>query len=219
MLKDTEGWNIKSKYNNDNLIFKTNAEFTYSAYRIKDNDTLNSYVVNHLGDTVVIKKVALTILPGKFFSQTKIKWEYLNENDSVIIKSITGVVEDKNEIWLHPPRKGIPFIYTESAPFPEIYYPLDSMSNWKGGLMGLKGYESIGLEGEVLFEYAVSERQDIQTEYKLFKNCWVINSKGESCIGVSTHKYFFNEKYGFVYSEYNFPTGEKLILSLTEFKE
>ena len=218
MVKDTEGWEIKSKYNDDNIIFKTNNKFTYNTYRIKGNDTLNC-IMEYLNDTVIIEKVVLTILPGKFFSQTKIKWEYLDKNDSIVRKSITGVAENSKSIWLHPPRSGIPFIYTESAPFPEITYPLDSMSNWKGGLMGLKGYESIGLEGKVSFQYNVSKRQDIQTDYKLFKNCWVINSSGESCIGTSSHTYFFDEEYGFIYSEYNFPTGEKLILSLNDFKE
>jgi len=219
MVRDTEGRDIKSKYNDDNIIFKTNNKFTYNAYRIKDKDTLDIYDINYLGDTLIIEKVALTILPGKFFSQTKIKWEYLDKNDSVVRKPITGVVENSKTIWLHPPRSGIPFIYTESAPFPEITYPLDSMSNWKGGLMGLKGYESIGLEGKVSFQYYVSKRRDIKTDYKLFKDCYVINSRGTSCIGISTHNYYFDEKYGFVYSEYNFPTGEKLVLSLTDFKE
>jgi len=218
MVRDTEGCDIKSKYNDDNIIFKTNNKYTYNAYRIKGDDTLNCFM-EYLNDTVIIKKVVLTILPGKFFSQTKIKWEYLDENNNVISKYITGIIEDENEIWVHPPRKGIPFIYTESAPFPDITYPLDSMSNWKGKLIGLKGYESIGLEGKVSFEYNVSLRQDIQTDYKSFKNCCVINSSGESCIGISTHTYFFDEEYGFVYSEYNFPTGEKLILSLNDFKE
>jgi hypothetical protein len=53
MFRDTEGMEIKSKYNGDNLIFKTNSKFTYAAYRIKDKDTLNCFFVNYLGDTLI----------------------------------------------------------------------------------------------------------------------------------------------------------------------
>jgi hypothetical protein len=154
-----------------------------------------------------------------FFTQSRLKWEYLDEKDSVITKEYTGAIEDKDGVWIHPPRSGKPFIYTESAPFPQIKYPIDSIQTWKGGLAGLKGYESIGLSGEVSNEYVFSAKQDIQTDYKLFQNCWVIESIGESCIGISTHRYYFDENYGFVYLSYHFPTGEKLILSLLEYKE
>jgi hypothetical protein len=66
MFQDTEGQNIKSKYNKDNIIFKTNSKFTYSALRIKGNDSLDCFVIS-FNDTVKINKVVLTILPGKFF--------------------------------------------------------------------------------------------------------------------------------------------------------
>jgi hypothetical protein len=218
MFKDTEGVDsLKSKYNVDNLVFRTNSKFTYSTYRIKGNDTLDCYII-YLNDTVVVKSAVLTILPGKFFKQTKMKWEYLDEKGKKYRPSISGLVEDKSGIWIHPPRTGIPFIYAESAPFPEIKFPIQINDSWKSSLIGLKGYESIGLEGKVTFESLITETKNIQTELQVFENCWVIDSKGESIIGSSTHRYFFDNKYGFVFSEYCFPTGEKLILTLSDYK-
>jgi len=218
MFRDTEGWDIKSKHNSDNEIFRTNSKFTYSVYRTKGSDTLGSYIVNHLKDTLEVSKVILTVLPGQFMGQTKMKWEYTGLNDSVVHKAITGIVEDSNRVWIHPPRTGIPFVYTEAAPFPEIRFPIENGKQWTGGLTGLKGYQEIGLEGKVTFEYAISGREDINTDYKPFTNCWKIQSKGESSIGTSTHTYFYDKKYGFIHSEYNFPTGEKLVITLKDYK-
>jgi hypothetical protein len=97
-------------------------------------------------------------------------------------------------------------------------FPIRINNNWKSVLIGLKGYESIGLEGRVSFEYLVSDKRDIQTELQLFENCWLIESKGESIIGCSRHRFFFDSKFGFVFREYDFPTGEKLVLSLSGYK-
>lgn len=75
-IEDTEGKeNIKSKYNDDNLIFKTNKEFNYKTFRIVNNDTLPVEIYS-TNDTVLVDKVQLKILPGKFFNQTKIKWNF-----------------------------------------------------------------------------------------------------------------------------------------------
>lgn len=119
MFRDTEGWDIKSKYNSDNLIFKINAKLTYTVYRTKGDDTLSSYVVNHLKDTLEINRVILSVLPGKFLGQTKMKWEYVGLSDSVVQKVTTGLIEGSTQVWIHPPREGVPLVYTESAPFPE----------------------------------------------------------------------------------------------------
>jgi hypothetical protein len=172
-----------------------------------------------LKDTLETTEVILTVLPGKFLGQTKIKWEYVGLNDSIVSKSITGIVEDSTRIWIHPPRSGVPFIYTEAAPFPEILLPIiENGKRWAGGIQGLKGYEEIGLEGKVAFEYVVLGKENIKTDYRAFIDCWKIESKGESSIGTSTHTYYYDEKYGFIYSEYNFPTGEKLIINLKDYK-
>lgn len=221
MFRDTEGWDIKSKYNENNTVFLTNSKFIYTAYRIKEGDTLRSYVVNHLDDTLTVNKLALTVLPGRFFKQTKMKWEYLNTSDSVVIKSITGLRENEALVWVHPAREGMPFVYTEAAPFPKIEYPLEKGKEWKSELGLVKGesYEAIGLAGApIKYEYRIEGKETIKTEFRELKGCWKVMSKGESKIGTSTHEFFFHEKYGFVHSEYNFPSGEKLIITLNNYK-
>ena len=218
-FKDTEhDYNIKSKFNADNIVFNTNTKFYYSNCRIKGLDTIPSIFINFQKDTLLVKNEILTVIPGKFLGQTKMKWELTDFNDSIILKSFSGIVEDINGVWIHPIRDGFPFIYSESAPFPEIKFPIENNLSWKAGLTGLKGYEKIGLTGTVSFEYNVIGKSDIKTKNIYFKDCWKIESIGKSILGTSEHTFYFHEKYGFVYSEYKFPNGEKLILELIDQK-
>lgn len=214
MFRDTEGYDIKSKHNSDNTVYTTNSKFTYSIERFKDKDKLDSYVINHLNDTLLIDKVALTILPGAFLGQTKLKWEYLNLNDSVVEKQITGLIEDSTTLWIHPPRSGFPMIYTESAPFPKVKFPLEKHTSWIGGIQSIKGYEQIGLEGRVDFQYSNSGKSSIKTINRFYSDCWKFESIGKSIIGSSLHTFYYDENDGFVHSSYEFPNGEKVILQL-----
>ncbi|MCX2743782.1 hypothetical protein OO013_07895 [Mangrovivirga sp. M17] len=214
MFRDTEGYDIKSKHNDDNVVFTTNSKFIYSIDRIKGSDTLGNYIVNHLNDTLVVDRVMLTVLPGSFLGQTKVKWEYLNPNDSVVQKNITGIIEDSTTVWIHPPRSGMPLIFTESAPFPKVKFPLVDNLSWPDGIGNLKGYEEIGLTGSVSFTYKNLGQAGVKTTNKNYKKSWKFFSEGQSCIGLSIHIFHFDEVDGFVYSEYDFPNGEKVILQL-----
>jgi hypothetical protein len=213
---DTEGHKIKSRHNYDNSIFTTNSKFIYTIERINGEDTINSYIVNYLENIKVIDRVTLTVLPGRFFGQTKMKWEYLSPNDSVVLKTISGLVEDATTVWVHPPRNGIPLIYTESAPFPEVRFPLTDNNSWTLWTENFKGTEQIGLEGRIDFKYVNLGKASIKTTNKLYSDCWKFESTGESIIGFSKHIFYFDRNDGFVYSMYDFPNGEKLILQLKE---
>ena len=214
MFRDTEGYDIKSKHNYDNTVYTTNSKFIYSIERFKGENKLNSYIINHLDDTLLIDKVVLTVLPGGFLGQTKMKWEYLNPADSVVLKAVTGLIEDSTEVSLHPPRSGFPMIYTESAPFPEVKFPLEKHTSWIGGIQNIKGFTQIGLEGRVDFEYNNLGKSSIKTINRLYSDCWEFKSIGKSIIGSSLHTFYFDEDDGFVFSNYEFPNGEKVIMQL-----
>lgn len=216
-IEDTEGIkNIKSKHNDDNLIYSTNKQFVYSVYRISENDTLQCYTIRKT-DTIGINRLVLKIIPGNFFGQTKIKWEYYDK-DSLINTEITGLVEDSTEIWIHPPRFNYPFVFTESAPFPEIRYPLVSGKTWNSVLTIPKGnFKEVGLDGsKVSKNYKITGIENVETKSGNFNNCWKVESFGKSKIGTSKHFYFFNKDYGFVYEIYEFPNKEKLIFELNK---
>lgn len=220
-IVDTEGIRgIKSKHNDDNIIFKTNAKFMYSVCRIKNNDTLACYMVDYKDDTTVINNVVLTVIPGNFFGQTKMKWEYFYNSDSLIDKTITGIVEDSNQVWIHPPRSNYPFIYTEASPFPEVMLPLEKNKKWSGELIiPIGNFKEIGLDrSKVSCNYTILGKENIKTTYKNFENCWKIESLAVSKIGKAMHVYYFDSHYGFVYSVYSFPNGETLIIELEDYK-
>lgn len=234
ITKDTEGSNIKSKHNYNNEIYRTNSKFTFEVFRIKDSDTLNTYsIISTKGDAlkdkdsinaVVINKVVLTVIPGTFFKQTKIKWEYYRPDGMLVAKSITGLKENEDYIWLHPPRTGT-LKFMEAAPFPKFYKsffePQDTVQekSWTSSLTLVKGYEEIGLEGDVATSYNFKDKfvkENFSTSFKTFDKVFEVKSIGESSIGKVKHNFFFHEKYGWVYSEVILPNGEILILSLLD---
>jgi len=128
---DTEGkTGIKSKFNDDNKIYTTNRLFTYDVQQIDAARELNY-------------KMELLAIPGKFTGGTKIKYKcyyteenLTNEEKEMYLDSnqpykwdITNVMEDKEGVWIHPPRS-----YTleklELSPFPSIDFPTKVGDKW-----------------------------------------------------------------------------------------
>lgn len=80
------------------------------------------------GNVEEIDTLTLTVEKGNFFiSQQKISWSIEHERpdgSKEEILEITGVVENKGRIWIHPPQLDY-FKFTELTAFPEIRFPLD----------------------------------------------------------------------------------------------
>ena len=216
-IRNTEGkTNIKSKHNYDNNVFKTNSKFEYKVHWIRDNDTLQTYIINHLNDTISYDRAELSVVPGKFFGQTKMLWKYLNIEDSIVKTITTGLVEDSSHVWIHPPREGIPCIYIESSTFPSIELPAFANKQWKSKKVIPKGsYEAIGIDNSIVdSKYTISGKEEITTLIKEFRDIWKVESSAQSKLGLSRHEFYYDDKMGFVYSEYTFSNGDKLILNL-----
>ena len=219
-IRNTEGkTNIKSKYNDDNIVFKTNSIFKYKVNWIRDADTLQAFIINHLNDTVDYTTVQLFVVPGKFFGQTKMLWKYVNSEDSIVQTGLTGLKEDENQNWIHPPREGFPCIYIESSTFHSIEFPIFIGKEWESTTVIPKGnYEVIGLDdSRVNKKYKISGKENISTLFGEFSDVWKVNSSAQSKIGLSHHLFYYDDKMGFVYSEYTFSNGDKLTLDLFEY--
>lgn len=216
--EDTEGMtHLESKYNSDNQIYKTHRKFIFNVYRIVNYDSLNCYSISY-DDTTEINKIALKVIPGNYTNQTKIKWEYLS-NDSVVNYAITGLIEDEYQVWTHPPRQNYPFIYTEAAPFPDITFPIEINKTWKSSGVIPKGrYKEIGIDkSKVKYNYKIIDKENLNTPFKLLKDCWKIESKGfNNKIGESLHTFYFHHEYGFVFCRYTLANKEVLILELQD---
>jgi hypothetical protein len=212
-FKDTtDDKNVKSKYNDDNIVFKTGSSFVYEAILIDKTDTLP---IHHSSGSL-INQVILKVAPGKFFGQTKILWQYANEFTEVANPGTTGVYEDSERIFLHPPRNGFPFIYTECAPFPQIHFPLfkgkeRSSTTW----VPKNQFEEIKLSGsKVQHKWTVVKKASVEISDSVYNDVWEIYAESESVLGKATHRYYFCEKNGFLKMTYTFPDGRILILEL-----
>ena len=115
----------------------------------------------------------------------------------------TGVVETKEEVWIHPFRNN-EFFKTEIAPFPEVYFPLtDSLMQKKISRTHI--IKNWGLytntETKLNYRYIGKENKSYPGTgqidcHKLFGTA--VNSRH----GESTLEYYFHEEYGFTEMNY-----------------
>lgn len=178
-------------------IYKPNSTFTFLAKNTNknSNDTLFLFITNESWNVF----------------QTKCIWKYSPIVDSLgsvtNIREITGVVDKKyafplnlfftSQIWLHPPRD-VYLKMTELVPFPKIIFPIEKgqIIPWKlTPKSGWKDFEGITINGQIKVIDKI-----------IFNNhiCWLLEAKGKSEIGTYFAKYYFNERYGFVYLFYDF---------------
>lgn len=147
--------------------------------------------------------LVLKILPGCFYDQTKIKYEYFL-GDSLYHWELTGVVEDSDYIWMHPPRSVLKGI-AEYAPFPT--YKFNELE-WKSRRMG-----------------TVSFREEFKTQKKdtifQFKNetlkCDIVKIKTLHKGSEYMSYLIFNDSYGFVEIKYNLLNGKSFHLKLVDY--
>lgn len=129
----------------------------------------------------------------------------------------TGVIDKSNEVWMHPPREGNCAIL-ELCPFPNVKYPLiegkkwsweleigDQYSNkewakWKGVITNYSSYE-------------IKRFKHKQTIFGILE-CCEINATSKSKIGTSSLKTLFNEKYGFIYLDFECINRSRIEMNL-----
>ncbi|MDD5530985.1 MAG: hypothetical protein PHX21_13290 [bacterium] len=194
----------------DKEIFNPGRKWTYSVF-----------FINTKKDTVDSQKVELEVLKGSYGLQRQIEWRYY-KNGKWKIGENTGVVEGAENIFLHPPRNG-DFRFTELTNFPEIYYgkvypientsPMRALKKWSGRLnigRGWGEWEGVTVETSA----KIGDKKCIRTRMKDSLECWQIDTKGESKLGIYKTTYYFHTQYGFVRWEYKKPDSTRVILDL-----
>ena len=129
---------------------------------------------------------------------------------------VTGVIEKyrgKNqEVWMHPPRS-LNYIITELCPFPSMNYPIQQGQKWTSGISGLGGYGD--WDGySIVSKYEVKGIEKIKNVLGEI-DCWLIETKSKSPLGIAQCDFYFNEKYGFVQMNYHFFDKNSLTLKLS----
>ena len=218
----------RSKIDKNNLIYTLGKEFTYTvdiiendtAVYLKNND-YNKFDLTRNSDSVQLSEIHMTVYKPKMFKR-------VNKNQTSIIYApfpvlnsmgSTGLVENGQNIWLHPYRSGF-FQSLETCPYPYIklgepvgYKWSDRMSigtNWSNKIWG--EWENRLL---LTYEYEILAKEKVVTNFGAI-NCVKVRSIATSEIGSSELISYFSEKYGFVKLQYTLFTGIKIELNLNK---
>ncbi len=134
--------------------------------------------------------------------------------DSWMKEGIEGVIENVEEVWMHPFRYN-QFNFTEVAPFPEVKFPLHIGKSWTGNLSIQEGWgDWENTNG--YFEYKIVDKENITTNYGQIDDCWKIESKSKYEFGESKFDYWFSETLGFVKMDYRNYGNQTLVIELEE---
>ncbi|KAA9331977.1 hypothetical protein [Adhaeribacter soli] len=159
----------------------------------------------------------LKVLEGTFFLQTQIQYsvtEHKPDGSKIETSETTGVAELEDKIWLHPFRSGSLRI-TELAPFPEIRLPAAIGKTWNSTITIGPGWKEWAGK-KVENRYHITDTTSIRTPFRKFENAWKITGTGTSELGVYKVSHYFHDKYGFVATHYQKPSGEKVFVELKE---
>ena len=226
---------IIEKEHLNNTIYKTGNVFVYN-YEIIDNGDKYKLSVNNGFDVgngfeLIKEDLDTTNLKIQLLVPKVGKKERTNKNQTEIYYIFepnytsfnrTGIVENSNNIWIHPPRKGF-FRCLETCPFPYAKLPLQVGNKWsdKMKISNSWSHEKWGKwKGKLLltYNYEVSGKSTLNTPLGEL-DCFVINASASSNIGKSYLKMYYSEEYGFIKLEYIMATGLKVNLSLEKFRK
>lgn len=223
----------KKQVDENNQIYKTGSAFVYD-YEIIDNGEKYKLSANkglRFGSSFELIQEDLDTTKLKvhmIFPKVNPK-QRTNKNQSEVYYiygpefngyNMTGVVENHNNTWIHPPREGF-FRSLETCPYPFVKLPLQLGKKWsdKMKISNSWSHEKWGdWKGKLLltYNYEVSGKLILDTSIGKL-DCFVINASANSNIGESYLKIYYSEYYGFVKLEYTMVTGLQVNLNLEKY--
>lgn len=197
--------NDDNRFDLDNKIYPVEREILYKCSVKKDNEVLN------LNLKFIRMTVQGTTKPfsnyDPDYNQTVIKYEYLDENYKRIIGERTGLIENKKNIWLHPPRNADLDVLQLSA-FP--YIKFGAIKNWEWTLhASYANYQDVDLTHRYEKGKAIEFNSDIGV-----LRCILIQATTESYIGTTISKFLYNRTHGFVKLEFHTIEGTTITLEV-----
>jgi len=223
------------RYTSDNQVYVANNEYIFSyEYLDKGGDKKKFKVVNgqwsfqNEVNPKVIENISMIVLPdfGPFkkhqswYDQTVVQYKLNTFDKSVPSEEATGLVENKKNIWMHPPRMQL-FRILELNPFPYIKFPIELGSEWTwsievGGFWGDERWIMWDESILNLIKYKVIEL-DVELNMSFGSLlCTKIEAFAESSLGITFLNSYYNSKYGFVKLEYTNIDGSKITLQLID---
>lgn len=220
----------QNRYNADNKIYKPNTVLKYTYTIEKDGKELfvNSFrkdwaLVNKEDTSALESYFEVEVLSGnpmeKYmpdYNQTSIRYNYPDGYNTM-----TGVVENTKNLWIHPPRAGI-FSLMQLSGFPFVTYPLEINNQFGWELTSGSHYSDkrfLFWEGNIktVSNYKVIKQKKLKTVFGNLE-CYVIDTESTNALGVGYTKLYYNNKYGFVQTEFQSIDGTKITIRLIDFK-
>jgi hypothetical protein len=242
------------KYSKDNISYKSNTAFIYDYYYIDklgakrkfikaDNYTednpLNLTSYQNIGDSG-IDKIKITVndrLGLKFrtdssYTQTFISFDYLDKMGNTqnafngVGEEITGVIDNKKNLWIHPPRS-YTFKILEFNPFP-FYYIDETVKRWtwKLDVGGPHYLDSRWIDAKetvhISYLYTRAKDETLKTplgEIVCKVTIGTASSESNNKLMKTHLKSYYNSNYGFVKLVYDNINGSQLVMDLIDIKK
>lgn len=222
----------KKEIDQDNQIYVPGMAFTYDYQIIKDGQQLKLFS-NSFSDWVLtpmnkgqkkIEAIQMVVMAPKNSQrtnkrQTEILYAGLPYPSFI---STTGLVENEQNVWLHPIRTGF-FKSLETCPFPFVKYPLEAGKKWTDQMIISDRWANElwgNWQGQLAlkYEYQIVGKGRIETPMGQL-DCWKIKATATSDIGQAGSTFLFSEKYGFVQLFHRLITGIDIRFTLQEAKK
>jgi len=225
----------KEKPDANNEIYKTGKVYIFDyeiiykgiRHKLKKNNGMfasNDFELATIGaDSIMVDKIHLIVQPileANSSNENQTQISYIEEPAYQSFHS-TGLVENEENIWIHPIRKAF-FNSLETAPFPFVKKPLKTGLEWKDEMKIGQGWrnEMWGTwDGQLLltYDYRITGKVTLTTEIGEL-DCFIIESSANSTIGETKLKSYFSETYGFVRLEYELLNNLEVNFWLVDYK-
>ncbi|MEM6300055.1 MAG: hypothetical protein AAF740_15315 [Bacteroidota bacterium] len=220
----------ENRYNYDNKVFKVGTKFLYDYTFVSAlGDTLLYNLTSTEGDwefrtpkeadDETIRQFEIGVKNGlkpmidwyPNYYQTLLSYTYPPQTTY----SLTGAIENKANLWIHPPRVAM-FKILELNPFPFIKYPLEEGKTWEWTLevgsswadVRWKTWEGVISNKSV---YTVGKTKTVSTPFGEL-NCTEIKAVATSELGETRLNMLFHPEKGFIHLDYTNIDRSKLLL-------
>lgn len=226
----------ENKYNHNNIIYKVGSSLKYKFEHLTRKGKVKffarqkfsglwEFVDFEKADSNTVQSLVITVLNGNpmsasipDYNQTVISFEIGND----IRTSRSGVIENEENVWMHPPGVDY-FKILKINPFPFIKAPYEIGTKWKwnmaiGDHWADERWKSWKGQIENNYKYEIVDTCTVKTVFGRIE-CFVVEAKADSRIGKTELKAFFSATFGFVKLNYVNIDGSKTNLELIEFKK
>ncbi|PZR27747.1 MAG: hypothetical protein DI535_09180 [Citrobacter freundii] len=227
-------------YNYDNKIFVPGKTYLYDYFIVKGNDTLKykitpmpdgskswAYVPKENADSSTVVFLGIKTLPKKGpimmdkpdYDQTEIFLYHYNIALKPLDTELTGVIENKQNVWLHPFRfHALQILQLAPFPYAKLNLPRGQTYRWDLAIgKHWPEFRALEWKGRINMKcnYTIGENTEVEVPYGKV-SCTEIRAEGVTREGTGRLLAYFNEQLGFVKLVYNNLDGSVIVISLKE---